>query len=134
MSRVGAFLRRGWGGRARTGLPWLAVGLAIAATSIAILLQANDRPQNSSVYAEFSVRRDGCFLDPQRHRGIINCVLVGPRIVALSADRSLTHTTPFVSRGSCCPGTISASVYRDKVVVITFSKFRGTLRAAVFLP
>jgi hypothetical protein len=117
----------------RKGLPWLAVAIAIAVTGVAILIQANDRSGQSIAYAEFSAFRDGCAVDPQRHDGISRCFLFGPGVYVLVADRPLGRTTPIASRGSCCPGTIAASVFKDRVIVV-LPKLRGTVRASVIVP
>jgi hypothetical protein len=134
-SRALASARRILAPVGRNGAPLAAIAVVALVTMVALVIVANDRPRSAfTAFAEFSVTRDGCALEATRTLNASRCDLVGPGVFRLTFVKSLRHTTPIISRGSCCPGRVAASVVSDRSVIVAFPPRRAPIRASVLLP
>jgi hypothetical protein len=119
----------------RSGLP-VALVAALALIAVATLLVlANSRTNAKPVaYVEFSVTPTGCEIEVSRSYNATGCTVRGRGVYELSFATSLRHTSPVVSRGSCCPGPVGASVLRKRTVLVAFPRLRRVARATIVLP
>lgn len=119
----------------RDGLPLAAIALLAIGCVLALLLAANNRAGAKPLaYAELSIKRNQCVIDPARSYNVSACFPAGPRAVVLTSIPSLRNTTPVVSEGSCCVGVVGASVTGDREVTVAFRRLPGVVRATVLLP
>jgi hypothetical protein len=136
MSRVSAFFRRLLVGALRNGIPVIALAVVAVAVMIAIVVKADDQTGNGvTAYAEFSVTKTGCAIEPTRSLNAASCAVLGNGTYQLNFLKSLKDTTPIASLAACCPGRITASVAGDKTITVFFGKLkRAETRASVVLP
>jgi hypothetical protein len=129
--RVGRF-----GRRLGSGLPLAAVS-ALAAVVLALILYSvasNDRP-TLRAYAEFTMFRNGCAVEPRASLNASRCLRLGQGTYVVVFERSLRNGTVVASRGSCCPGSIAASVTTERTVaVLVERRVRRPIRATVLIP
>lgn len=110
---------------------------ALAALVLVGLLYeaARTEQEQSRGYAEFTMFPAGCSVDPLRKRNVLRCGFIREGLYRVVFSRSLGDGSPLVSRGSCCPGRITASIESDSSVLIAVPRLRsGPVRATVFVP
>jgi N-methylhydantoinase B/oxoprolinase/acetone carboxylase alpha subunit len=136
MSRVSAFLKRLAAGALRNGIPLVALAVVAVAVMVAIVVKADKQTgTGATAYAEFSVTRKGCAIEPTRSFNAVSCAVLGNGTYQLTFLKSLKDTTPIVSLAACCPGRVTASVSGDRTITIFFGKQkRAEVRASVVLP
>jgi hypothetical protein len=119
----------------RNGIPLAVLGAVAIAAMVAMVVEANTRTQHGYTgFAEFSVTRQGCALERSRSFNAERCAVVEPGLFSITFLRPLRNTTPIVSRGSCCPGRVSASVSGSTVLVAFPRPIKREIRASVLLP
>lgn len=114
----------------------------VALTAILVLVGllytvANREPKTTKGYAEFTMFRGGCIVDPHQRRNALGCDEVGPLTYRVRFANSLRGSTPLATRGTCCPGQIRASLDSDRAVLIAITKRPTTtqpVRANLFVP
>lgn len=126
---------RGLAARLRGGLaPALVAALAVAVL-VAILLVIDDadreRPRG---HAEFTMFPRGCTVDPLRRRNVLRCVFLRPGLYRVVFAKALGDGSPVISRGTCCPGRVTASVESNSTVLVQIPRSRRPVRASVFVP
>ena len=115
--------------------PRLVAGLA-ALVLIAILFTvANREPEKARGYAEITLFPGACELDRAHQSNSLGCVALSPRAYKIGFSASIAGSTPIASRGSCCPGSIGATIEGDHSVVIAVNKkVKKPIRVSVLLP
>lgn len=123
-------------GRLVDRIPGSFVAALAAAVLVAILYTVATRePKETRAYAEVTLYRNACVVDMTRQMNAGNCLALSRGVYRLSFTRSLEGSTVIASRGSCCPGTIAASVDTDRAVLIVIApRIKRPVRASVFLP
>lgn len=118
------------------GLPVVLVAALAALVLVAILLTVAETDRRGPRgWAEFTVSPGGCSIDPHQHLNGRTCLRQGPGAYRLFFDADLTGSTVIASRGSCCAGSIAASIVgRDSVLVVVERRVRGRIRASVLIP
>jgi hypothetical protein len=114
----------------------VAVAVLAALVLVGILLVvARTDPGDTRGYAEFTMFREGCQVDRDRRRNIRVCVFAGRGVYIVNSAVSLEGATAIVSRASCCPGEIAASVVNEHQVVVVIPPVRrDPVRASIVLP
>ena len=111
------------------------VALLAAVVLVAILVDiARTEREEPRGYAEFTMFREGCVVDAARRRNVVRCRFIRPGLYRVVFYRSLQGGSPIVSRGTCCPGVIGASIESDSSVLIVLPRLRAPVRATVFVP
>jgi hypothetical protein len=131
-ARAGASLSRRLAGGLSVGF----VAALAALVLVAILFTVASRePKEAKGYAELTLFPKGCLVDSTRELHVRGCSFVAPGLYRVGFEKSLRGTTPVVSRGSCCPGRIRASVVADRaVMVVVERRLRRPIRVSVFTP
>jgi hypothetical protein len=108
----------------------------MAAVLAAILYKvAVSEPKETRAYAEVTLYRNGCSVDTTRQLHALGCFVVSRSVYRLSFTASLEGSTAVASRGSCCPGTISASVESPQTVLIVVTpRVKQPVRASIVVP
>lgn len=127
---------RGASGRFASGIPAGFVAALAALVLVAILFTvASDESGKPRGYVELTLFPDGCLIDQTKTVNAFRCQVIGPRTYRVLFTQSLKGSTPLASRGSCCPGSIGASVDTDRTVTIALlKKVKGATRVSVLLP
>jgi hypothetical protein len=122
--------------RLADGLPrGLVAALAILVLAGMLYTVASRQPKESRGWAEFTMFRLGCAVDPKQRLNVAGCVRVGPRLYRISFTRSLTGSTVLAGRGTCCPGQVRASIIDDHTVAVAIPNApKAPIRATVFVP
>lgn len=125
-----------WVVRVADGIPASFVAALAALVLVAILYTvASHEPNKARAYAEFTLTRGGCTVDAHLQQNVLVCQRVSPGTYRLVATKSLAGATVVAGRGSCCPGTIGASIESDRtVLVVVPPRIRQPIRASVFIP
>jgi N-methylhydantoinase B/oxoprolinase/acetone carboxylase alpha subunit len=136
MSRVTALFRRVLAGALRNGVPIVALSAVAVVALIAIVVTADKQTATGvTAYAEFSVTKKGCAIEPTRSFNVTSCAVLGNGTYQLTFLRSLKDSTPIASLAACCPGRITASVSGDRTITVFFGRLkRSEVRASVVLP
>jgi hypothetical protein len=124
---------------------WLSSGFPrglVALTAILVLVGllytvAHREPAQVRGYAEFTMFRGACIVDPAQRRNVSACEALNPRLYRVRFTRSITGSTPLATRGTCCPGQIRASLQGDRAVLIAITKpptAKQPVRANVLVP
>jgi hypothetical protein len=135
MSGLGRrFHRLGWWGR--EGVPVVLVVLVTCAALAGLLaVAAGHSGPAVRGYTEFQARRGGCFMITQQSLNAVGCRYLSPNVYELSFERDIHDSTPVAALGSCCPGTVMASVKSAHTVIVSFRPLRGyPVRAQVVVP
>ena len=112
----------------------VAVLAALVLVGILYTVATSDR-RGPRGWAEFTLSPEGCSIDPHQQLNGRACVRQGPGTYRLDFNAQLSGATVVASRGTCCPGSISASVADpDSVLVVVERRVRGPIRATVFIP
>jgi hypothetical protein len=104
---------------------------------VAILYTVATRePRETRAYAEVTLYRNACAVDPGRQKNAAACFVISPRrVYRLLFTTSLEGSTPVASRGSCCPGTVAASVEAyQTVLMVVRPTVRSPVRVSVLVP
>ena len=127
---------RGLSRRLPGGLPAGIVAALAALVLVAILYTVATRePKEPRGYGELTLFPEGCAVDRARQSNVRGCESLGPRVYRVTFTKSLAGSTPLVSRGSCCPGAIGASIENERaVVVVVDRRITRPLRASVLVP
>jgi hypothetical protein len=119
------------------GAPLLLLLLVGVGALVAAVVIAGTRPSPAiTAYAEVSLHPDGCSVEPSRGLNADECQLTPVKgVYRLKFVTSLRESTAVASLGSCCPGSVRASVTGDKEVTLVVPRFtRSEMRASVVLP
>jgi hypothetical protein len=112
----------------------------VAALAVLVLVGilytvATREPKEPRGYAEFTMFRAGCAIDVDRQMNARVCEWVMPGIYRVQFMEPLDRSTPIVSRGSCCPGRIAASVEGTRTVLVVIPRrVRAPVRASILVP
>ena len=127
-----------FGRRLSDGVPrGLVAVAAIVVLALTLYAVATKEPKGSHGYAGFTMFRAGCVVSPAERQNVTGCQQVGPLAYRIDFTESLVGSTAIVSRGSCCPGQIRASILRSNSVIVVIPKrVKSTqpVRASVFVP
>jgi hypothetical protein len=123
-------------GRLIDRIPASFVAALAAAVLVAILYTVAARePKETRAYAEVTLYRNACVVDTTRELNANNCLVVSRGVYQVSFTTSLDGSTPIASRGSCCPGSIAASLETDRTVLVVVSpRPKRAVRASIFVP
>ena len=124
-------------GRLIDRIPGSFVAALAAAVLVAILYTVATRdPKETRAYAEVTLYRNACVVDMTRQLNARGCIVVSRGVYRILFATSLEGSTPIASRGSCCPGTIAASLESDRVVlvVVVAPRPRRPTRASILVP
>lgn len=122
-------------GRLADGIPrGLVAALAILTLAAVLYTVASRDTKEARGWAEFTMFRLGCAVDPDQRLHVTGCQRIGPSVYLVTFTRSLEGATVVVSRGACCPGQIRASVSSRTSVTVVAPKLKGPVRATVFVP
>ena len=130
-ARMGRGIRR-----LAEGIPASFVAALAALVLVAILYTVAARePKEFRGYAEFTMSPRGCTVDARQQFNATICQRVARGVYRVTFRKSLKGSTVLASRGSCCPGPISASIESDRNVLIVIGRrARGPVRATVLVP
>jgi hypothetical protein len=133
--RMARAVRRG-GARFANGIPAGFVAALAALVLVAILFTvASDESGKPRGYVELTLFPDGCLIDQTKTLNAFRCQVTGPRTYRVLFTESLKGSTPIASRGSCCPGSIGASIESDRIVTIALlRRVKTATRVSVLLP
>jgi hypothetical protein len=109
---------------------------AIVVLALTLYAIATKEPKGWHGYAEFTMFRGGCLVDPAHRQNVKGCQQLTPLLYRVDFTEPLAGSTAIVSRGSCCPGQIRASLTGRQSVLVAIPKPPRTqpLRASVFVP
>lgn len=140
--RARALARRGAGATRRlanvlpNGLSGPFLAAIAACVLIAILYTVASRDSNEPRgFAELTLSANACEVDPRQSSNAALCSFRSPGVYAVTFSKSLGGSAVLATRGSCCPGRISASIESDKVVVLAVEpRIPRVIRVAIFVP
>lgn len=112
------------------------VALLAAVVLVAILyVVASREPDEIRGWAELRLEANGCVVEQALSRNASGCERTGGGTYRVTFTEGLRGTTVVASRGTCCPGPISASVESDtSVLVVVEPGARETIRASILVP
>lgn len=122
-------------------MPPAAVAVVAIAALVAILTQVsgtkgsprNARPAQG--WAEITVTRLGCAVEPANAVNVVGCVKTGPDKFVITFSRSLAGRTVIASRAAASPGTVGASITTDRTVLAVFPRLDShRVRASILIP
>ena len=118
------------------GFPTGFVAALAALVLLAILFSVATRdPKETRGYAEVTLYPDSCAVDASRQLNARECIVLAAGTYKVLFTESLEGSTPVASRGSCCPGRISASIDTDRSVLLAVPRrFEDPIRASVVVP
>jgi hypothetical protein len=124
--------------RLADGIPTGFVAALAVLVLVAILFTVATRGEEGPRgYTELTLFPEVCQIDAARAISVEACQVVGPRAYRVSFTRSLRGSTPIVSRGSCCAGSVGASADSDRTVLIALGqrvKPKKPVRVSVLVP
>jgi hypothetical protein len=86
-------------------------------------------------WAEITVTRYGCAVEPTSAVNVVGCVKSGPDQFIISFTKSLAGRTVVASRSAASPGTVGASITTDTTVLAVFPRLDShRVRASVLVP
>lgn len=137
--RSRAFARwvTGMSRRLPEGLPVPLVAALAAVVLVAILYTVASRDADEPRgWAELTITPDFCRVEPLQQHNASRCEPAGGGVYRVTFSRPLTGSTVVASRGSCCPGTIAASIESDSTVLVVVGgrPLAGPIRASLFVP
>jgi hypothetical protein len=134
--RALARLSTGENGGLAAGLPVGLVALLAAVVLVAILyVVASREPDEIRGWAELRLAAGGCVVDHALSRNASTCERTGAGIYRVTFTKSLRGTTAVGSRGTCCPGRISASIDSERtVLVVVEPDVRAPITASILVP
>jgi hypothetical protein len=126
------------GGRLSDGVPrGLVAVAAIVVLALTLYAVATKEAKGGHGYAEFTMFRAGCVVAPAQRQNVAGCRQITPLLYRVNFTESLAGSTAIVSRGSCCPGQIRASLLGSRSVLVVIPKppkQTQPVRASVFVP
>jgi hypothetical protein len=123
-------------GRLSEGIPGVFVA-ALAALALAGILYtiASREPYRPTGYADFTMFREGCLLDPAKRLNVSTCESIGPGLYRLTFSRRIDRSVIVATRSTCCPGRISAGVQSHTTALVQVERrVRRPIRASVLAP
>jgi hypothetical protein len=119
----------------RGGIPLALLAVLALGATVALVISANSHTNaKPAAYAEISVSRGSCLLDPTHSYNVTACYVLGPRAFGLTTSTTLRARTAVASTGSCCAQAVGASVTGDRAITLAFPRLRGVVRASVVVP
>ena len=113
----------------------MVAALAILVLGAILYTETSHEPEQSRGWAEFTMFRLGCVIDPERRENVTSCTNIGPGLYRLTFTQSLAGSTAMATRGLCCPGQIRAGIPEDHAVIVAIPKPpKQPVRGAVFAP